>query len=233
MTYRTISYYLDDRVLAKMSQPAAAPAPAAAQPAATPAPQAQTQAAVTRPQPANLTTPANTNPFAQPKPTPTPAASASAAKQPARNTAAPLLVASLDKAAVPAPNVAVPVGASTSAPAASGPAVSADGEAPAVPFRSGPLKPISGGILNGKAINLPTPTYPEAAKRARIGGMVEVEVVIDINGKVISAKAVRGPGLLQTSAEMAARLARFTPTLLSGQPVKVAGVITYNFNLQQ
>ena len=63
-------------------------------------------------------------------------------------------------------------------------------------------------------------------------GMVEVEVVIDLNGKVISAKAVKGPSILASAAEMAAKLARFTPTLLSGQPVKVAGIITYNFSLQ-
>ncbi|HEX8685129.1 MAG TPA: energy transducer TonB, partial [Pyrinomonadaceae bacterium] len=62
-------------------------------------------------------------------------------------------------------------------------------------------------------------------------GLVVVEVVIDGSGKVISAKAVRGPVLLMQSAEMAARLARFTPTLLSGQPMKVVGVITYNFTL--
>ena len=81
-------------------------------------------------------------------------------------------------------------------------------------------------------MSLPSPTYPDTAKRARISGMVEVEVVIDINGKVISAKALRGPGILQQAAETAARLARFTPTLLSGQPMKVVGVITYNFTLQ-
>jgi periplasmic protein TonB len=63
-------------------------------------------------------------------------------------------------------------------------------------------------------------------------GMVEVEVVIDTNGKVISAKAVKGPPLLLQSAEQAAKQARFTPTLLSGQPVKISGVITYNFSLQ-
>jgi protein TonB len=99
-------------------------------------------------------------------------------------------------------------------------------------LRSGPLRPISGGILNGKALSLPMPFYPDPAKRARISGVVEVEVVIDISGKVISTKAVRGPGMLQQAAEMAARQARFTPTLLSGQPMKVVGVITYNFTLQ-
>ena len=70
------------------------------------------------------------------------------------------------------------------------------------------------------------------AKRARAEGKVEVEVVIDTNGKVISAKAVRGPAALLAAAEQAARLARFTPTLLTGQPVKVSGAIVYNFSLQ-
>jgi len=40
---------------------------------------------------------------------------------------------------------------------------------------------------------------------------------------------VSGHPLLRGAAEQAARGARFSPTLLSGQPVKVSGVITYNF----
>jgi protein TonB len=113
-----------------------------------------------------------------------------------------------------------------------GPVVKAEAEAPAAPpVRTGPLKPISGGILNGKAMSLPAPTYPEMAKRARASGLVEVEVVIDITGKVISAKATKGHSLLMQAAEQAAKQARFTPTLLSGQPVRVTGVITYNFTL--
>ena len=81
-------------------------------------------------------------------------------------------------------------------------------------------------------LSLPAPAYPDAAKRMRMTGTVEVEVVIDTNGKVISAKAVKGPSFLATAAEQAARLAKFTPTLLSGQPVKVSGIITYNFSMQ-
>jgi protein TonB len=148
--------------------------------------------------------------------------------------AAALNVAALDKnAPVTAPGVpALASGAANAANSSAGPAVKSEGEAPAVvPFRSGPLKPVSGGILNGKALSLPAPSYPQMARTARVGGVVEVEVVIDINGKVISAKAVRGHSLLLASAEQAARMARFTPTLLSGQPMKVVGVITYNFTL--
>jgi protein TonB len=80
---------------------------------------------------------------------------------------------------------------------------------------------------------LPAPSYPENARRAGAAGVVEVEVVIDITGKVISAKATSGPAVLRQAAEMAARMARFGPTLLSGQPMRVSGVISYNFTLQR
>jgi protein TonB len=91
------------------------------------------------------------------------------------------------------------------------------------------LKPISGGVLNGKAVDLPKPTYPPAARSARASGLVTVEVVIDEKGKVIAAKATSGHALLREVAEQAAKGARFSPTLLSGQPVKVSGEINYNF----
>ena len=94
------------------------------------------------------------------------------------------------------------------------------------------LKPVSGGVLNGKALSLPKPVYPQQAKTARASGLVTVEVVIDETGKVISAKAVEGHVLLRQAATQAAQDARFSPTLLSGQPVKVSGQINYNFALQ-
>jgi protein TonB len=95
-----------------------------------------------------------------------------------------------------------------------------------------PRAPISGGVLNGKAINLPKPGYPPIARAAHASGTVVVQVLIDENGNVVSAKAVSGHPLLQAVAVGAARQARFSPTKLSGQPVKVTGVIQYNFVAQ-
>ena len=92
--------------------------------------------------------------------------------------------------------------------------------------------PVSGGVLNGKAISLPKPQYPPIARAARASGTVVVQVLIDENGSVVSAKAVSGHPLLQAVAVAAARQARFSPTKLSGQPVKVTGVIQYNFVAQ-
>jgi protein TonB len=100
---------------------------------------------------------------------------------------------------------------------------------PPKPSPPKPTAPISGGVLNGKAISLPKPQYPAIARTARASGTVTVQVTIDENGSVISAHAVGGHPLLQAAAVAAARQARFSPTKLSGQPVKVTGVITYNF----
>lgn len=95
-----------------------------------------------------------------------------------------------------------------------------------------PRAPVSGGVLNGKAISKPQPAYPAIARTARASGQVTVQITVDESGRVISASAVSGHPLLRQAAEGAARQARFSPTLLSGQPVKVTGVITYNFVLQ-
>jgi len=90
-------------------------------------------------------------------------------------------------------------------------------------------KTISGGVLNSKAVNLVKPPYPPAAKAVRAAGAVNVQVTIDENGNVISASAISGHPLLKPSAVAAARQAKFSPTKLSGQPVKVTGVLVYNF----
>lgn len=90
-------------------------------------------------------------------------------------------------------------------------------------------KTISGGVVNGKATSLPKPPYPAAARAVRASGSVSVQVLIDEEGRVVSASAASGHPLLQQAAVAAARQARFSPTILSGQPVKVSGIITYNF----
>jgi protein TonB len=104
-----------------------------------------------------------------------------------------------------------------------------DDEGPPPEIKKAPPKMVSGGVLNGKATSLPKPAYPAAARAVRAAGAVSVQVVISESGSVISANAVSGHPLLRAAAEGAARGARFSPTLLSGQPVKVSGVITYNF----
>jgi protein TonB len=83
-------------------------------------------------------------------------------------------------------------------------------------------------ILNSKAVSLPRPNYPPMAKQIHLQGMVTVNVMIDETGKVISAKASGHP-LLVPEAQRAALQARFSPTIIGETPVKVQGIITYNF----
>jgi protein TonB len=105
-------------------------------------------------------------------------------------------------------------------------------DAPPPPPKPTPRAPISGGVLNGKAVRLVQPQYPPIARSAHASGQVSVQITIDENGNVISAHAVSGHPLLQAAAVGAARASKFTPTKLSGQPVKVSGVIIYNFVAQ-
>ena len=92
-------------------------------------------------------------------------------------------------------------------------------------------EPVSRGVLNGLATSLPKPVYPPEAREAKVSGAVTVQVTIDEEGNVISAKAVSGHPLLRDAAVDAALLAKFTPLQLTGEPVKSSGVLTYNFEL--
>ena len=97
-----------------------------------------------------------------------------------------------------------------------------------------PTRPVrvSSGPLQGQAIRRVEPPYPPLAKLARIEGAVNVEVVIDEAGNVISARALSGHSLLKEAAENAARAWKWRPTLLNGSPVQVVGSITFNFTLR-
>lgn len=86
------------------------------------------------------------------------------------------------------------------------------------------------GVVNGTAVSLPKPPYPQTARAMNITGDVSVQVLIDEQGNVVSAKAVSGHIFLKPEAERAAWKAKFRPTYLSEVPVKVTGVIVYRFS---
>jgi TonB family protein len=94
------------------------------------------------------------------------------------------------------------------------------------------VQPVEGGIVNGKAIELPAPKYPAEAKKAHAAGEVQVKVLIDRTGKVLSAEVIFGPDVFREVSVEAAKRAKFTPTLLAGVPVKVSGIIIYRFVAQ-
>ena len=85
--------------------------------------------------------------------------------------------------------------------------------------------------LQASAINRVEALYPPSAVTARIFGTVLVEVSIDESGNVSSARALSGHPLLKDAAVDAARGWTFKPTIVQGNPVKVVGTLTFNFNL--
>jgi protein TonB len=102
---------------------------------------------------------------------------------------------------------------------------------PAPAVKTGPNK-VSEGVLQGGAINKIMPPYPQIARAARASGPVQVVVTISEEGRVLEAYAASGHPLLRTAAVEAARRWTFRPTLLSNVPVKVQGMLTFNFTLQ-
>ena len=96
------------------------------------------------------------------------------------------------------------------------------------PASEGPAK-IQLGVLNMTAKSLPRPDYPARAKTAGTTGEVRVNITTDGEGNVIEASTTSGNALLRRAAETAALRAKFDPVVLSGQKVKVSGVLIYNF----
>ena len=90
-------------------------------------------------------------------------------------------------------------------------------------------KQVSGGVLNAKALQMPQPVFPPAARAVRASGAVNVEVTVDETGSVVSASAVSGHPLLRAAAADAARAAKFAPVLVDGIPAKVVGVLVFKF----
>lgn len=147
-----------------------------------------------------------------------------------------------EKTAAPPPNVAAGGQAPTEGPANQPQAEAAksdtneepkqnDGQKPTT--ETGKHAPISAGVLNGKAISLPKPDYPPDARAAGAEGVVVVQVMIDEQGNVTEARPISGPKQLQEVSVNAALQAKFSPTLLSGEPVKVTGVLVFNFGRPQ
>ena len=202
VTYRSIMYYLDENMV-RMVTPGAATTPQPATPVVAP--------------------PAN-KPVTDPKTAANKKVDNKKAQTvpdlPSASTSANKLASGPVDLKVQAVNSNQPV-----------PMVDLGSEPPPSPGPKPILKPVSGGVLNGTALNLPPPLYPEAAKRMRTQGVVSVDVILDETGKVVAANASSGPPILRDAAVQAALKAKFSPTKLSGQPVKVSGVINYKFAL--
>ncbi|HKG15092.1 MAG TPA: TonB family protein, partial [Pyrinomonadaceae bacterium] len=91
--------------------------------------------------------------------------------------------------------------------------------------------PVAVGSLAPKARQKVSPTYPSIAKAARVTGVVTVYLIVNERGEVETVQKLEGPLQLQQAAADAARRWRFNPTVIDGQPVRVAGYLSFNFAL--
>jgi TonB family protein len=112
------------------------------------------------------------------------------------------------------------------------PTLNSPSETAPPPTSAAPDNATAGGVLNEKAISLPQPLYPSVARAVHAGGKVVVQVVVDEKGNVTDAVAIIGHPMLRAPAVAAARAAKFPPAKDAGPPVKVKGVIHYNFEPQ-
>ena len=106
---------------------------------------------------------------------------------------------------------------------------SSNKETPAKIEPSKPPQNVELGQLNALALNLVMPTYPEIARRTNAKGTVTVQITLDEEGKVVSAKATEGPTMLRSTAEDAARKSKFKPAMSGDKPIRASGFILYNF----
>jgi TonB family protein len=90
---------------------------------------------------------------------------------------------------------------------------------------------VSSGVLQGLPIAKVAPQYPPTAKAARASGPVLVQILISETGESLEADVISGHPLLRDAALQAARQWRFKPTMLSGIPVKIRGILQFNFQL--
>jgi hypothetical protein len=89
---------------------------------------------------------------------------------------------------------------------------------------------LNAGVLNNRTTALPRPAFPVSWKRLDEPVLVTVEVVVDITGRVVEARAQSGPEPLREPSERAARRASFLPFYVAGRPVSARGTINYTFD---
>jgi protein TonB len=91
---------------------------------------------------------------------------------------------------------------------------------------------ISSGIKPPTRIKDVAPDYPEIARRARVQGVVILEAIIGVDGRVQQARVLRSVPLLDQAAINAVQSWEYTPTLLDGRSVPIIMTVTVNFRLE-
>lgn len=99
------------------------------------------------------------------------------------------------------------------------------------PTKKNPIR-VGGNVQASRLIHRVEPEYPELAKRARVSGLVILQVIVSESGAVEEVKIVRGHPLLNDAALRAVRQWRYSPYFLNGEPIPVTATVTVNFVLR-
>lgn len=75
------------------------------------------------------------------------------------------------------------------------------------------------------------PEYPPIAVQARVQGVVILEAVVDLYGRVEDVRVLRSIPLLDKAAITAVRQWRYSPLLLNGPPERFVLTVTVSFSL--
>ncbi len=100
---------------------------------------------------------------------------------------------------------------------------------PPPPKKKEPVR-VGGNVQAAKLVHRVYPTYPEAARQARVSGTVILEVTVDEKGNVTGVRVLRGNQLLDKAAVDAVRQWKYSPTVLNGEAVPVIATVTVNFH---
>jgi protein TonB len=178
-----------------------------------------TAALITTQKPASAQAPVGVT---QAVPEPTPAKIAAATPSPA---ASPSNTSAQSSGATASPRTQQESSHASAPAASSSPSPSTNNAGGATPSS----QPVEVGSLISRASQTVAPTYPAAARNARIGGKVTVYLLLDEKGEVAAVQRTEGHDLLRRAAEEAARRWHFRPTIINGQPVRVTGSLSFNF----
>ncbi len=130
----------------------------------------------------------------------------------------------------PAPTRPPPVRTpAPSAPSVAPPTTEAPAPPPTAPAQ--PLR-IGGAIAEPRKIKNVSPSYPAAAKNARVQGIVIMECTITPEGRVSDVRVLRSMPMLDAAAVEAVRQWVYEPTLVNGVPVTVVMTVTVSFKMR-
>jgi protein TonB len=90
---------------------------------------------------------------------------------------------------------------------------------------------ISQGVSQGLLYKKVAPTYPPAALRMRVEGVVELQATISKQGDISKVKVISGDAQLAKAASDAVKQWKYKPYLLNGEPVEIQTGVTINFKL--